>query len=979
MMKTICPGLLLLAGFASGSVIRFKDNVGECRIQNAGGGMLSSSCNITGIVAPCDSCGRLDRVEAAVAAQVRMQVALQAEVDALKVSINQTKLECSTQQGTDTQFDSIRNQFCPQVVPPLTLHDLTGRRALGGADGFCRYECESGHHDAQNTGTCVSCVSTCTDGGYEVKGACSTISSTSCGLIENFCPAAATFANGAATVSSRKLGSTAAIVCDTLSIPVDSPTLTCGVDGQWAVSGSCKPPACAASASLANGQVTVEPLQRSLGNSAAITCNHGYRWKPVGASGSFTMSSVTGSNPTATGIYIRFKVNGAWTSNEWWFPGSSDTQSTTTQSYTLAAFPTEVAFDNQHSGDGWTPSSITITPDGGDAIALGGGWDVDLRTEFVTIPAVVTGSGPEIVKCVAPANCGGGQFTVKTTAGNNPTDTGIIIRFKINGAWTEQEWWFSGSSQAVHERSYSLAAFPTEVQFDNQHSGDGWSPATVTITPGGGDTIDLGGGWDVDLRTETIAIPQDQCGVEDGVGDWTAAGVCSGDDWCGKTATFSGGSVGGCTGQFTMKTTAGNNPTDTGIHIRFKVDGAWTSNEWWFSGSSQAVHERSYSLAAFPTEVQFDNQHSGDGWSPATVTITPDGGDTIDLGGGWDVDLRTETIVIHEGVCSASQVGSTKLGDVHAVTCADYHVPISNPSVVCSDDRTWQPSGSCHDQICPTSAVFVNGVVTVVGRAHGNEAVVTCNQGFQAQTGPTGKFTVRTTAGNNPTDTGIIIRFKVNGAWTEQEWWFSGSSQSVHVTAYDLAAFPTEVQFDNDHSGDGWSPATVTITPDGGDAIDLGGGWDVDLRTETITIPQPAGPGGQVTMKCAEPSNGGEFTLKTTSGAGDNPTDTGIYIRFKVDGAWASNEWWFSGSSQAVHERSFSLAAFPTEVAFDNQHSGDGWSPASVTITPAGGSTIDLGGGWDVDLRTEFISIPQDSLPSVSSQGEWVSNQGSCA
>merc|ERR1711964_500865 len=104
------------------------------------------------------------------------------------------------------------------------------------------------------------------------------------------------------------------------------------------------------------------------------------------------------------------------------------------------------------------------------------------------------------MKCVPPYSGCSGTFTIKTeaTSGSETAD-GIKIRFNINGEWTDNVWFFDSSSrgQGTVSKTFHESDYPTEIIFDNNHSGDGWNAAKVSITNGAGVETDLGGPFNV--------------------------------------------------------------------------------------------------------------------------------------------------------------------------------------------------------------------------------------------------------------------------------------------------------------------------------------------------------------------------------------------------------------------------------------------------------------------------------------------------
>lgn len=150
---------------------------------------------------------------------------------------------------------SIANTVCPHHIEPSQELSASGSYEhfnwVNNMDGsvnsespnsaFCRYDCKTGHHNSDGTGACIECTTSCSPG-YKLGGTCDNGSDRTCTQDAAFCPATVDFSGASAMPDSanRAFGITKVMTCAPGYTAVGTPTISCGADGQWISSGSCR-------------------------------------------------------------------------------------------------------------------------------------------------------------------------------------------------------------------------------------------------------------------------------------------------------------------------------------------------------------------------------------------------------------------------------------------------------------------------------------------------------------------------------------------------------------------------------------------------------------------------------------------------------------------------------------------------------------------------------------------------------------------
>jgi len=209
MMKVTALLLFVAAAYsqddfsATGVTLEFKDTDGSCQFVKDGNDVqLNSACDLT------------------------------VKGNSVNSLINHVNTEHASVTKLDAVYNYLHAKDCPAIVGSNHLAHVDGARTHG--NGFCRYNCAPGHHDADANGDCTPCLSTCNTG-YTLTGTCSTESATSCDIIANFCPASVSIDKGSVAVNSRHILATAAITCSPGEPATGTTTATCGSDGTWSI------------------------------------------------------------------------------------------------------------------------------------------------------------------------------------------------------------------------------------------------------------------------------------------------------------------------------------------------------------------------------------------------------------------------------------------------------------------------------------------------------------------------------------------------------------------------------------------------------------------------------------------------------------------------------------------------------------------------------------------------------------------------
>eukprot|EP00935_MAST-01C_sp_MAST-1C-sp1_P002276 g2276.t1 len=222
MKLLLIVGAFALAAAEEGTAptMNFEDDHGSCTLSKNPDNELESSCEIS---SPGGD--------------------LRADVDYLLDKMGTVTKDLSdVKTKVATMEDGIHSTLCPDVVvSPTRLLNIDGGRLHG--DGFCRYDCATGHHDSNNNGHCVRCLSRC-DAGYKLTGRCTTDTSTTCEIDPHWCPAdipgdflelegANKFSS---TADKRTMHHEIRITCED---PERHATITCSKDRKWELEGAC--------------------------------------------------------------------------------------------------------------------------------------------------------------------------------------------------------------------------------------------------------------------------------------------------------------------------------------------------------------------------------------------------------------------------------------------------------------------------------------------------------------------------------------------------------------------------------------------------------------------------------------------------------------------------------------------------------------------------------------------------------------------
>jgi hypothetical protein len=205
-------------------IIFTDDAGGECKISMKGNVLSSPDCEIHANKASSSSGDLGERI----GALEFMAADMTGDISSVTTKLDGLE---TTVKSMDSGIHAI---LCKPMVETNQLLSVKGSRTHG--DGYCRYDCSTGHHDADNNGDCTACLTSC-DTAYKLTGSCTTDSSTSCEKDPAWCPASLpSFERGSATVDSRTIGHKITVACEEASRYM---SFECKLDRTWQVDGSC--------------------------------------------------------------------------------------------------------------------------------------------------------------------------------------------------------------------------------------------------------------------------------------------------------------------------------------------------------------------------------------------------------------------------------------------------------------------------------------------------------------------------------------------------------------------------------------------------------------------------------------------------------------------------------------------------------------------------------------------------------------------
>jgi hypothetical protein len=194
----------------------------KCTMRKSGDALTGKECKIRAFDV---------NLNAEVVSVLRSMNGVQDDVTALRDDVQKMKAFLSKiDDGVHTLVckDKLDVGSGNQVV------NFKGARAVHG-DAFCRYDCKTGFHDADNDGDCAECLTSC-DPGYKLAGECTTNSVNSCVEDPHWCPTTFDIEEGSVDITSRAYETELDVKCDDPSRTVK---ITCSEKKTWIRKGHC--------------------------------------------------------------------------------------------------------------------------------------------------------------------------------------------------------------------------------------------------------------------------------------------------------------------------------------------------------------------------------------------------------------------------------------------------------------------------------------------------------------------------------------------------------------------------------------------------------------------------------------------------------------------------------------------------------------------------------------------------------------------